>query len=254
VLQVHRGRTVDNSAAHLAPHLRPGQDVLDVGCGPGAITVDLAARVAPGRVVGLDVSPAPLEEARALADRRGVQVTFTVGDVHAIDAAAGSFDVVHAHQVLQYLPDPIGCLREMARVCRPGGLIALREADYGSMVWHPPDRWLDRWLEVYAGIVRANGGEPDAGRALVSWAHAAGLREVTASSSTWCFATPAEREGWAATWIGRVTSPPFTEHAAAHGLAGPAELTGIADAWRRWARADDGWFAMLHGELVIRVG
>ena len=81
VLQSHRWRTVENSAAYLAPHLRPGLELLDVGCGPGTITVDLAERVAPGRVVGLDVSPDPLDEARALAAARDVQVTFEVGDL-----------------------------------------------------------------------------------------------------------------------------------------------------------------------------
>jgi ubiquinone/menaquinone biosynthesis C-methylase UbiE len=69
VLQSHRWRTVENSAAHLAPHLRPGLDVLDVGCGPGTITVDIARRVAPGRVVGLDVSEAPLAEAFEVGPR-----------------------------------------------------------------------------------------------------------------------------------------------------------------------------------------
>src|SRR3954466_9145177 len=121
-LQSHRWRTVENAAGYLAPHLGAGLDVLDVGCGPGTITVDLAARVAPGRVVGIDISPAPLEEARILAERKGVQVTFAVGDVHAIEVAAGSFDVVHAHQLLQYVPDPVSCLREMARVCRAAGV------------------------------------------------------------------------------------------------------------------------------------
>src|SRR5919202_918519 len=86
VLQSHRWRTVENSAAYLEPHLRPGLDVLDVGCGPGTITVDLAERVAPGRVVGLDVAADPLDEARALARSRGVAVTFEVGDVYALAA------------------------------------------------------------------------------------------------------------------------------------------------------------------------
>src|SRR5918911_2575250 len=84
VLQSHRWRTVENSAAYLAPHLRPGLDVLDVGCGPGTITVDLARRVAPGRVLGLDVSADPLDEARELAGRSGVDVDFAVGDTYAL--------------------------------------------------------------------------------------------------------------------------------------------------------------------------
>src|SRR3954451_19245439 len=86
VLRSHRWRTVENSAAYLVPHLRPGLEVLDVGCGPGTITGDLRERVAPGRVVGLDVSPAPLDEARRLADARGVAVDFAVGDVYALEA------------------------------------------------------------------------------------------------------------------------------------------------------------------------
>src|ERR687893_2190455 len=87
VLQSHRWRTVENSAAYLIPSLKPGLDLLDVGCGPGTITVDLASRVAPGRVVGIDVSADPLEEARAAAERAGVAVTFQVGDVYALSAA-----------------------------------------------------------------------------------------------------------------------------------------------------------------------
>src|SRR3954466_6008734 len=92
VLQSHRWRTVENSAAYLAPHLRPGLDVLDVGCGPGTSSVDLAERVAPGRVTGLDVSADPLEEARALAQARGVAVSFEVGNVYEREAPDESFD------------------------------------------------------------------------------------------------------------------------------------------------------------------
>jgi ubiquinone/menaquinone biosynthesis C-methylase UbiE len=253
VLQSHRWRTVENSAAYLAPHLRPGQELLDVGCGPGTITVDLAARVAPGRVLGLDVSPAPLDEARALADRSGVEVTFDVGDVYALAVPDDSFDVVHAHQVLQHLTDPVAALREMARVCRPGGVLAVRDVDYATFVWWPDDEGLDRWLDLYHRVARRNDAEPDAGRRLLAWAHAAGLRDVTATASSWCYSSPAEREWWGNSWAGRATASSFAEQAVAYGLATPAELEEIASAWRRWRDADDGWLGMMHGELLVRV-
>jgi ubiquinone/menaquinone biosynthesis C-methylase UbiE len=252
VLQSHRWRTVENSAAYLAPHLRPGLDLLDVGCGPGTITVDLARRVAPGRVLGLDVSDAPLGEARDLAAREGVAVEFAVGDTYALDLPDGSFDVVHAHQVLQHLTDPVAALREMARVCRPGGLLAVRDVDYATFVWFPDDGGLDRWLDLYHRVARRNDAEPDAGRRLLSWAHAAGLRDVTATTSSWCYATPAEREWWGNSWAARATASSFAEQAVAYGLATPEELEEIADAWRRWRDADDGWLSMTHGELLIR--
>jgi len=253
VLQSHRWRTVENSAGYLAPHLRAGLDLLDVGCGPGTITVDLAARVAPGRVVGLDVSAAPLAEARSAADRAGVDVEFAVGDVYALEAADGSFDVVHAHQVLQHLTDPVAALREMARVCRPGGLVAVRDVDYAATTWFPANPGLDRWLALYGQVARRNSAEPDAGRRLLSWAHAAGLREVTATTSAWCYASPAERAWWGSSWAGRATASAFAEQAVAYSLASAGELDAIAAAWQEWAAADDGWLGMLHGELLIRV-
>jgi 2-polyprenyl-3-methyl-5-hydroxy-6-metoxy-1,4-benzoquinol methylase len=253
VLQSHRWRTADNSAGYLIPQLRAGLDLLDVGCGPGTITVDLAARVAPGRVVGLDVSAAPLDEARALAARSQVEVEFAVGDVYALDAADDSVDVVHAHQVLQHLTDPVAALREMARVCRPGGLVAVRDVDYAATTWFPDSPGLDRWLALYQRVARRNDAEPDAGRRLLSWAHAAGLRDVTATTSAWCYASASEREWWGNSWAGRATASAFAEQAVAYGLASAAELDEIAAAWLEWAAADDGWLGMMHGELLIRV-
>src|SRR3954470_20078624 len=164
VLQSHRWRTVENSAAYLVPELRAGLDLLDVGCGPGTITVDLAARVAPGRVVGVDVSPAPLDEARARAERSQVEVEFAVGDVYALDAADDTFDVVHAHQVLQHLTDPVAALREMRRVTKPGGVVAARDGDYDSFAWAPDTPLLVRWSELYHQITTHNRAEANAGR------------------------------------------------------------------------------------------
>jgi ubiquinone/menaquinone biosynthesis C-methylase UbiE len=254
VLRSHRWRTADNSAAYLLPLLAPGMDLLDVGCGPGTITVDLATRVAPGRTVGIDSAPAAVDEARRLqANLQGdAPVAFQVADVMSGGFPERSFDVVHAHQVLQHVPDPVGVLRQMGRLCRPGGVVAARDSDYEAMTWFPANPELDAWLDLYRQVARANGGEPDAGRHLVDWARQAGFDDVTASASAWCFATEEDREWWGSLWADRITASAIADRAVDLGLASRADLGRIADAWRRWSRAPSGWFAVLHGEILCR--
>ncbi|MFO0688849.1 MAG: methyltransferase domain-containing protein [Myxococcota bacterium] len=252
VLRSHTWRTAENSAAYLLPRLRPGLSLLDVGCGPGTLTVDLARRVAPGRVVGLDRAGDVLGGARAHAEGAGVAVEFAEGDVYALDFADASFDVVHAHQVLQHLTDPVAALREMRRVVRPDGIVAVRDSDYACFVWTPADPRLLRWLDVYRAVARRNRAEPDAGRHLKAWANAAGFREVVATSSTWTFADPASCAWWGGLWADRCTLSAFGEQAIAYGLASRDELAEMAEAWRRWSREPDAWFVALHGEVVAR--
>ncbi len=254
VLRSHRWRTAENSAAYLLPHLQRGARLLDVGCGPGTITLDFARLVAPGTVVGLDAVEAPLAAARADAGAAGLEnVEFRIGDAMALPYGDGMFDVVHAHQVLQHVPDPVGLLREMRRVCRPGGLIAARDADYAAMTWYPVDPVLTDWLDVYRRTARASGGEPDAARRLLAWAHAAGLDDVVATASAWCFATRDDRAWWGGSWSDRATKSTFADQALAHGIASLADLERIAAAWRRWATEPDAWLAILHGEILARV-
>src|SRR3954466_14480138 len=131
VLRSHRWRTAENSAAYLLPRLSSGTTVLDVGCGPGTITAEFAMLVTPARVTALEVTEPALDLARAEITRRGLtNVDFAAGDVHALDFADDTFDVVHAHQVLQHVGDPVAALREMRRVTRPGGIVAIRDSDY----------------------------------------------------------------------------------------------------------------------------
>jgi ubiquinone/menaquinone biosynthesis C-methylase UbiE len=251
VLRSHRWRTVENSAAYAASRFVPGAQVLDVGCGPGTITIDIARRVAPGSVVGIDASADVIIQARTAATGIG-NVEFAPGDVYALDYADASFDVVHAHQVLQHLADPVGALREMRRVCKPDGVVACRDGDYAAFTWYPLDPALDAWLALYRDIARANAGEPDAGRFLLAWAHAAEFPEVTPSASTWCFATPDDRAWWGALWADRMTTSAIGEQAERDGFAPRADLEEMAAAWRRWSAHPDAWFAVLHGEILCR--
>lgn len=251
VLRSHRWRTVENSAAYLLPHLEPGASVLDVGCGPGTITVDLGRRVAPGPVLGIDRAEVVVDEAGGQADVPD-NVRFATGDVYALDHPDDSFDVVHAHQVLQHLSDPVGALREMRRVCRPGGVVAARDSDYASFAWAPLDERLDRWLATYRAVARANQAEPDAGRHLLGWAHAAGFTDVTASASAWCYAAPDERAWWASLWADRLRYSAFADQAVEGGHATRRELDEMAAGFAAWQAHPDGWFALLHGEILAR--
>jgi ubiquinone/menaquinone biosynthesis C-methylase UbiE len=251
VLRSHLWRTAENSAAHLLPHIAPGMALLDVGCGPGTITVDLARRVAPGRVVGIDRSAEVVERARsqlASPDR----VEFAVGDVYGLDFPDASFDVVHAHQVLQHLTDPIAALREMRRVVRREGVVAVRDSDYASFVWAPLDPLLAGWLEVYRAVARRNRAEPDAGRFLKGWARQAGFTEIEATSSTWTYADPETCAWWGGLWADRCLLSDFGRQAVDYGLASRAELEAMAEAWRRWAREPDAYFVVIHGEVLAR--
>ncbi len=255
VLRSHRWRTAENSAAYLLPKLRPGMAVLDVGCGPGTITIDLARLVAPAPVVGIDRS-AEVIEAAAAADDLPDNVTFAVGDVYSLDSldvgdvGDGRFDVVHAHQVLQHLSEPVDALGQMRQVCRPGGIVAVRDSDYEAFTWAPEDEWLSAWLRTYRSVARDNGAEPDAGRRLKRWAREAGFSEVRAGASVWCFSEDHDRHWWGSLWADRVVSSDFASQAVDGGHATSAELAKMADAFRLWADQPDGWFAVLHGEVL----
>ncbi|MFE0156808.1 class I SAM-dependent methyltransferase [Nonomuraea sp. NPDC059007] len=251
VLRSHRWRTAENSAGYLLPHLKPHMSLLDVGAGPGTITAGLATRVA--RVTAAEVTDEALQLSRDEAAARGAgNIDFAVADVHALPFPDDTFCVTHAHQVLQHVADPVRALREMRRVTKPGGIVAVRESDYAAFAWYPELPELDAWMDVYQRAARANGGEPDAGRRLPSWARQAGLSDVTTTSSTWCFSTPQDREWWGGMWAERVVSSALAHQATSTCLATAPDLARLSEGWRTWAADEDGWFSILHGELLAR--
>lgn len=253
VLRAHTWRTAENSVGYLLPHLRPGASLLDVGAGPGTITVDLARRLAPGRVVGVDASADVVAQAQAHAAAEGVaNVTFATADAYRLDAADGSFDIVHTHQLLQHLARPVDALREFRRVAGPDGLVAAREVDYAGIIIHPHIPALDDWLDLLLRMGRTNGGEPSAGRRLKAWARAAGFADVAVSASTWLFETDEQRAWWGGSWADRALHSSYADHALEQGIADRADLERISAGWREWAASEDGWLLMPHGEILAR--
>ncbi|KAK5938221.1 hypothetical protein PMZ80_009191 [Knufia obscura] len=264
VISTHARRTAANSAQFLLPHIKPHFKILDLGCGPGTITADLAALVPQGSVIGMEIVESVLEQARSLADSRGLtNLTFQTGDANNLGFGEGEFDVVFCHQLLQHVKDPVGVLREMKRVCKSGGIVAAREADYASFVWHPRPEELERWGELYQQVARGNGGEPNAGRFMPQWTRQAGWRseDVTVSWNSWCF-TGEGAKTWAESWEGRALHSDFAKGVVANDYGTQEELEGISKAWKRWSlgSADEGGyegsedklFVVGNGEVICR--
>lgn len=257
VVAAHAWRTAANSIGYLLPHLSPTDKVLDIGCGPGTITCDIAADHTPrGQVIGMDTSDSVIAQANKLAADRGLRnAEFFVGDAFNLSYPDGEFDVVTCHQVLQHVSDPIALLKEMKRVCKPGGIVAARESDYDGFKWYPASAGLDEWRRVYRTVARGNGGEPDAGRMVHVWAKKAGFTDIKCSVSSWCYATKAEVRHWSGTWAERVSGEgsSLAKAAVAQGVVKSKEdLEGLARAWREWGQEEDAWFQVPSGEVICR--
>ncbi len=253
VVNHHAARTATDSAGFLLPHLEPGMRLLDVGCGPGSITLDLARVVSPGKVVGTDLVDDVLSAGRVAAENAGIaNVDFEPADVYDLSYEDASFDVAYAHQVLQHLTRPVHAIGEMRRVVKPGGIVAVRDADYGGFFWAPTEPRLTRWMELYHQVTEENGAQADAGRHLSHWMRQAGFTDIEVTTSNWHYETQTERAWWADGWFKRSTESSFADQAIRYGFASAGELADIAEAWLWWRDQPDGFLLIPHIEAIGR--
>jgi ubiquinone/menaquinone biosynthesis C-methylase UbiE len=243
----HAQRTADEAAAFLLPQLRAGMRILDVGCGPGSITRGLAERVAPGQVVGVDLSRETLESARRDAVDRGLDnLRYEEGSVYELPFADASFDVAYAHQVLQHLREREAALGEMLRVLRPGGLLAIREVDWDTVAYWPREGGIDRFVEAHMKTWYRNGGEPAMGRRLRALFNAARLGDVQVTAAVWCYTTPGDTIAWGESYAERLLTSPMGERMIEYGYASRDEVQAMAAAFRAWAVHPDAVWTFTH--------
>ena len=254
VVDDHARRTARDSAGYLLPHIKSTDYILDVGCGPGTITADFAAIASQGKVIGSDAVEGVLQQASSYASSRDLtNVTFQKDDANALPFEDNTFDVVHCHQVLQHVKDPVGILKEMRRVVKPGGIVAAREADYKTFAWYPEPPQIARWAELYQQVARSNGGEPNAGRYCHVWAREAGFKTdaIEASWDIWRYSGLRAKQ-FGESWSGRILQPGFSATAAREGFATEDEIKDISETWKRWGEHDQAFVAIPHGEILCR--
>lgn len=248
----HARRTVEVAAAFFLPFLKPGMRLLDVGCGPGSITSGLARRVAPGETIGIDPSTEVIATARSLArETPAPRPSFEVGNVYEPRFAAGTFDAVFAHQVLQHLRRPVEALRQMRSLLAPGGVLGVRVLDWGSTIFYPESEGMRRYLAIQFDVDRRDGTEPNAGRHLRRWLREAGFGETRVTSSTESDAEAhSTRERGEMFFAERIFQSSLGDKAMEYGLATRSDLESIAAACRAWGCDRDAFFCISHIEVV----
>ena len=172
LLRIQRARSAADWCGYLMPHLKPGFQALDVGCGPGSISVGLAQAIAPGELYGIDIAPSQVELAARAAAALGLSnAKFSVADAAALPFEDGKFDIVHCSDTLAFLPNAGAALNEMKRVLKPGGVLGCREIIMDSFLIHPdPEpKPLTRGYAVFADVLEADGGHPQMGKDLAGY-------------------------------------------------------------------------------------
>jgi SAM-dependent methyltransferase len=219
-------RRLEPNGAFFLPHLLPGMTVLDCGCGPGTITRDIAARIAPGKVVGLDFDATQVEQAAREARAQAIgNVEFRQGSAYALAFADASFDAVFSHALLEHLREPNRAVAEFMRVLRPGGVLGVCTPDWGGFLLAPPSEKLLLAFEAYKHLQNRNGGDVYCGHKLGLYLARAGFRDIRMQ---------ARYENYdPLTTIGDFL-------AVNHDEAGDAKS---AATWREWARQPNGMFA-----------
>ena len=251
ILESYRRYTAASSAAYLLPHLRPGQRVLDFGCGPGTISAGLASAVAPGELHGVDMEESQIDLARAVASANALDnAIFHVGDVTDLTFEDDFFDVAHCHSVLMHVPDTAAVLAEVKRVLKPGGIIGCREMISGSSFTEPDFGVIRQAWDMFEDLLAADDGHPQMGRELAAHLLEAGFTNIRVSASIDTYSTPADVAfiyGVADQWF---LAPEITEAAIKYGAATEELCRSIATAYERWSNAPGAVCGVAFGEGV----
>jgi SAM-dependent methyltransferase len=176
LLLLARDRWPDTAALFARARVAPGMRCIDLGCGGGEVTLEIAKLVAPGgHVIGVDMDEIKLDLARHAAAARGLSnVEFRLLNLRDWDEPSG-YDMVYCRFVLQHLSQPVDLLRRMWAAARQGGLLVVEDADFDGWCCHPPNEGFDFLVRTYNQVLERRGGDHTIGRKLYAHFLAAGI-------------------------------------------------------------------------------
>ena len=251
-LQLLERRNAAAAAAHLLPRLEHGMRLLDVGCGPGTISVGLAEAVAPGEMHGIDMEDTQIEMARTAARAGGHEnAFFRTGDATALPFDDASFDVVHCHALLNHAPGTQAVLAEAMRVLKPGGLISSRELVGGSSFLEPEHDLGGAWV-TFLKLLAANGGHPQMGKELKRAFADAGFVDIHATASFESFTSAEDLVFFRGLVAGWFFAPKTMGAAIKLGVATQDAFDGWRDGLDRWMTDPGAFAAIAWGEAIGR--
>lgn len=256
-IQHHAARTAENSAQYLLPHLskraqeKPDLQLLDVGAGPGSISVSLAKYIPEGLVTATDIAEEVLKQAKDHADALQCKnIRFQAADAYNLPFPDHTFDIVNVSQVLGHLKEPAKALKEIMRVCVPGGIVALREADMRSACCYPNLPGLRDTFDLLAQIMPRR----DTGLSLISLAMQVGVprADILFTTSTHSYGTLEERQVFGVAIRERTKAGGMRTKAIEMGLRTAEQMDEMVKAWDEWIEADYATTACINGEVIIQ--
>ena len=250
-LQLLHRRNLEHNAAYLLPHLKPGLRVLDLGCGPGSISVGLAKAIEPGELHGIDMEESQIAIARASAAAGGhANATFHVGDATDLPFEDGHFDVVHTHAVLMHIPETEQTLSEVNRVLKSGGILASREMINSASFTGPAESLDPVAWDTFGKLVAARGGKPDIGLDLKNVFIEAGFVDIQWSASFDMFPTIEDVAFFHAFVNQWFLSDEVMEPAMQFGIATREQFESWRDDLDRWDGQPSALAAIAFGEAI----
>ncbi|HMG21965.1 MAG TPA: methyltransferase domain-containing protein [Kofleriaceae bacterium] len=160
--------------------LRDGQDILELGSGPGFVTRRLLDELPAARITGLEIDPLLIARAgEHVAGPGAERATFVEGDVMHPPLAEGRFDLAFARYLFMHIPDPVGAARQIKRLLKPGGRLIVSELDAGFTGLRIPDLpEYDPWAKHWEQALRMRGSDPHMGRRLPRVLAEAGFTDI----------------------------------------------------------------------------